>query len=68
MRSSRVGSAFGLVVLALLVGAGAAGARPAQERPAAKLMTPATTPAKALMHDGECRMRRGPVAQDPADL
>lgn len=69
MRSPRIGSALGLVVLALLVGAGAAGARPAQERPAAKLMTPATTPAKALMHDGHhCRTRRDPVAPDPADL
>ena len=67
MRSSRLGTVFGLVLLALFVGAGAAGARPAQERPAT-LSPPTLTPAAASSgHD--CRTRRGPLAlPDPADL
>ena len=69
MRSSRGGTALGLVVLALLVGAGAAGARPAPETPVAKLMTPALMPAGAWMKAGHhCHTRRDPVAPDPADL
>ena len=66
MRSSRVGTVLGLVLLALFVGAGAAGARPAQERPAT-LVRPTLTPAVSLSGH-HCRTRRDPVAPDPADL
>jgi hypothetical protein len=67
VRSSRLGTVFGLVLLALFVSAGAAGARPAQERPAT-LSTPTLTPATASSGH-HCRTRRDPVAlDDPADL
>ena len=66
MRSSRLGTVFGLVLLSLFVGAGAAGARPVQEH--ATLSTPTLTPA-AASSGHHCRTRRDPVAlPDPADL
>ena len=65
MRSPRGGPAIGFVLIAVLVGAGAAGARPAQERPIAKVVQRATAPTNVLRHDGRhCH----PVAPDPADL
>ena len=67
MRSSRVGTVLGLVLLALFVGAGAAGARPAQEGPAT-LSTPVLTPAAGALSGHHCPTRRDPVAPDPADL
>ena len=67
MRSSRLGTVFGLVLLALFVGEGAAGARPAQER-SATLLPPAFAPS-AASSGHHCRTRRDPVAlPDPADL
>jgi hypothetical protein len=60
---------FFLLLAGVLLGSGAAGARPAQERatPAVGLSTPLLVPAG---HDGgkHCRTRRDPVAPDAADL
>ena len=67
MQSSRVGTVLGLVLLALFVGAGAAGARPAPERQAA-LSKPVLTPATGALSGHHCHTRRDPVAPDPADL
>lgn len=69
MRSRRVAPViFFLILGGALLGSGAAGARPTQDRPAAKVV-PALTPASARKHDGHhCRTRRDPVAPDPADL
>jgi len=40
-----------------------------EDRPAAKVVVPAVTPASAWKHDGHhCRTRRDPVAPDPADV
>ena len=69
MRSRRVAPViFFLILGGVLLGSGAAGARPSQDRPAAKVV-PALAPASAWKHDGHhCRTRRDPVAPDPADL
>ena len=70
MRSRRVAPViFFLLLGGVLLGSGAAGARPTQDRPAAKVLVPTLTPASAWKHDGHhCRTRRDPVAPDPADL
>jgi len=60
---------FFLLLAGVLLGSGAASARPAQDRavPVVDLSTPLVTPSG---HDGgrHCRTRRDPVMPDPTDL
>jgi hypothetical protein len=68
MRTRRAGFALFFVILAgVLLGSGAASARPAQP---ATVPTPdaltLTKPSRLAGH--HCRTRRDPVAPDPADL
>ena len=69
MRTRRAGFGLFFVTLAaVLLGSGAASARPAQTHvdPALAALTPLTTPSG---HTGRhCRTRRDPVAPDPADV
>jgi hypothetical protein len=68
MRSRRVAPVlFFLLLAGLLLGSGAAAARPAQDRPA-RLVLPALTPSAATRYGHHCNTRRDPVAPDRADL